>query len=316
MGPDVEILNWIASHREGSAVVVTPPLSTIRHLRYAPTIRRLVKEVDPTAVHLNKTEVAGLRYIELLCRLLGRRVVSVVHHVEPPVTTVARLLTRALALRAESVVAVSEATAIELGGILGLESSPIVVIPNAVESSTMEHRPNPDRFTVGVLSRFVAHKCIDHILEAAAKVPDVHLIIGGSGPTEHSLLALTERLGLEDRTEFVGWVDPDEVLSRSDVVALASRIEGHPLTLLDAQARGIPVVATDVGGVAEIVDDGETGYVLPYGDIDAMAAAFDRLVHDPELMEKLGSAARHRSESGYGPNDMAASYLRLYWPCP
>lgn len=316
IGDKPEIVGWIASHRPGCETVIAPPLSTIRHMRHAPRVRRLIKSCAPTAIHLNKTEVAGLRYPELLCRLMGYDVVSVVHHVEPPVTTVARRLTRVLASMSSAVVAVSTQLAGQLAEILDVTTDRITVIPNAVEPVAFERDADVDRFTIGVLSRFVAHKCLDHILEAAAKVPEANLVIGGSGPMEESLRDQADELGIADRTTFLGWVDPDEVFRRSDIVALASRIEGHPLTLLDAQARGIPAVATDVGGVSDIVVDDETGFVIPFGDIDAMAQAFGRLADDPELVERLGAAARRRAENGYTPDDMAASYLRLYWPCP
>lgn len=314
VGPDPAITTWIASHRAGCRVAEAPPLSTIRHLHNANGVRRALKVLGPTAIHLNKTEVAGLRYVELVCRALGCRVVSVVHHVERPVTPTARWLTGRLAATGSATVAVSSALAVQLGEILGLEPGRISAIPNAVETSDAVHEPDPSRFTIGVLSRFVAHKCLDHILEAVAKVPDAHLVIGGSGPDRDDLERLTAELGIDDRVEFLGWVDPDEVLNRCNIVALASRIEGHPLTLLDAHARGIPAVATDVGGVAEIVADGETGYIVPYGDIEAMAAAFTRLAADPALVEQMGAAARRRTETGYGPDAMAAAYLELYWP--
>lgn len=315
IGPDRRIVEWVASHRDGCAVVVSPPLSTVRHLRNFTALRRTVMTLDPTAVHLNKTEVAGLRYVEMLCRSLNCRVVSVVHHVERPVTTTARWLTRRLAGRASAVVAVSEAVVAELGVMLGLATDDITVIPNAVELPPVEHRASSERFTIGVLSRFVPHKCLDHILRAAAKVPDADLLIGGSGPSKDELVRLSHDLGIAERVDFLGWVDPDEVLDRCDIVALASRIEGHPVALLDAQARGIPAVATEVGGVGDIVVDGETGYVVPQGDIEAMATAFTRLVDDPALVSELGAAARRRAEAGYRPSDMARSYLQLYWPC-
>lgn len=314
VGPDPAITAWIAAHREGCKLVETPSLSTIRHLHHALEVRRALNELKPTAIHLNKTEVAGLRYVELACRTLGCRVVSVVHHVERPVTPAARWLTRRLAASGSATVAVSSALAVQLGKILGLEPGRISAIPNAVEIPEADHRPDPSRFTIGVLSRFVPHKCLDHILTAAAKVPDAHLLIGGSGPDRADLERLAADLGIDDRVEFLGWVDPNEVLSQCDIVALASRIEGHPLTLLDAQARGIPAVATDVGGVAEIVANGETGYTVPYGDIEAMAAAFTRLAGDPALVKQMGATARRQAEAGYGPDAMASAYANLYWP--
>ena len=142
---------------------------------------------------------------------------------------------------------------------------------------------------------------------------DVQCIVAGDGPMRGRLEQLCWRLGLADTVEFVGY-QPNVagVLARADVVMLLSRREGLPLALLEAMAAGVPVVATRVGGVPEVVIDGLTGLLVQPGRPDQAAAAVARLIGDGQLAHRLGQAGRRHVTNRFSLDCVAAQYLQLY----
>jgi glycosyltransferase involved in cell wall biosynthesis len=147
-------------------------------------------------------------------------------------------------------------------------------------------------------------------------------IVGGDPPTEGGEVSQRSRicaaiadLGLERAVVLLGWLDRDRVrscLQEADVLLHASLSEGIPTVVLEAMACGVPVVATDVGGVREAVDDGVTGFVVPPRDPVALAATLSALWSDPALRSRMGAAGRARAESEFGLARNTASFTRLY----
>ena len=124
----------------------------------------------------------------------------------------------------------------------------------------------------------------------------------GDGPCRSELEAKRGQLGLRECVEFVGAADHDEVLrwwQRAGVAALTSESEGMPVSLMEAAACGVPAVATAVGGVPDLIQDGTTGLLSPPRDAEAFATALQRLLEDPALARKLGVAARRRAEERF-----------------
>ena len=158
-----------------------------------------------------------------------------------------------------------------------------------------------DRFGQHVLfvGRLAAVKGVPLLLEAFARMrsnyPDACLTLVGDGPERAALQAQAATLGLTDSAHFVGYRNEEEVaelLSEADMLVLPSFAEGLPVVLMEALASRIPVIATPVAGVSELIRDGETGLLVPPGDIDGLAKALDRLLGDPELCRRLGEAGR------------------------
>lgn len=160
------------------------------------------------------------------------------------------------------------------------------------------------------------------LLRAFAKVastcPDSRLVFAGE-PTETdyhaALLAEVSTLGLEGRVEFLGLLDEDrllEVCATAAVVASAAVVETAPMALAEAMAAGRAVVAVGAGGIPAMIEDGVSGFVVPFNDVDAMADRLRQLLVDKSLRRRLGSAARSRAHDMFGSASVAQQTLAVY----
>jgi len=139
--------------------------------------------------------------------------------------------------------------------------------------------------------------------------PGVELSLAGDGPDRAVLEAEARRLGVADRVRFLGYQSSDQVrtlLQDTDVFVLPSFAEGVPVVLMEAMASGVPVVTTRVAGVSELVEDGVSGFVVPPGDVDALAQAIDTLLADPALRTRFGAAGRGMVEREFDVGREAA----------
>jgi glycosyltransferase involved in cell wall biosynthesis len=148
---------------------------------------------------------------------------------------------------------------------------------------------------------------------AGAEQPDFRVEVAGAGPCLPALRQLTAELGLGERVRFLGEVcDVPALLARAGLLVLSSLSEGVSITLLEGMARGLPIVATRVGGNPEVVADGETGLLVPPGNPSALANAMLRLWRDGELGRRMGQAGRRRVEDHFDVRRMVARYEAMY----
>jgi sugar transferase (PEP-CTERM/EpsH1 system associated) len=184
--------------------------------------------------------------------------------------------------------------------------------------------PNPSEdpwWTIGTVARLAPQKAIHRLLEAFSVVHAKHansrLLIVGDGPLRGELEAYTARLNLSAAVEFLGFrEDVQEVLRQFDVFVLPSLFEGLPLALLEAMAARLPVIATAVGGVPEVVVHGESGILIPPDNATALAEALLDLMTHPDKRAKLASSAETRVREHFSLSAMARAYRRLYLADP
>ena len=160
-------------------------------------------------------------------------------------------------------------------------------------------------------------KGVDVLVEAAAKVLagglDAHFVVAGEGPLRPRLEARASKLGVKDRMIFLGFRDDvEELTAACDVAALPSRYEPFGMPAAEAGACSKPVVASRVGGLKEVVVDGETGLLVKPGDADELAEALRKLLTDPDLRAKMGSAGAARALKLFTPKAVARRVLEAY----
>ena len=173
----------------------------------------------------------------------------------------------------------------------------VVAIPNAVPALAGASADASEPIVLGV-GRLSPQKAFGRLVRAFAPVarahPEWRLRICGAGRQRTALHRLVGDLGLADRVELLGAVkDVEHELARASIFALSSRFEGFPMVLLEAMSMGLAVVSFDCPtGPRELLDDGRTGILVAEGDVDALAAALERVVADAELRGRLGRAAK------------------------
>lgn len=171
------------------------------------------------------------------------------------------------------------------------------------------------RKTVGILARHTPVKRIDILIKAAVLLHDlpIQFMIIGDGPERSHLEAMIMTAKQSDRFIFAGYQeDPLPWLAALDIGVLCSESEGFPQAVLEYMATGLPVVATAVGGIPELVVEGETGYLVPPDDPLALALAIRRLIENQELCVQLGSAGQKRARQLFSLQQETQSHATIY----
>jgi glycosyltransferase involved in cell wall biosynthesis/peptidoglycan/xylan/chitin deacetylase (PgdA/CDA1 family) len=218
---------------------------------------------------------------------------------------------------AHKVVANSQAAAERLR-FEGLSDSKVAVIANGIDVHafpTRDHGRRPRRVTMVACLR--EEKRIDVLIAAAPRVarvyPDVEFMIVGDGTCRDQLIEQARATGIFERFRFLGHrEDVPALLSQSDLFVLPSRSEAFPNSIIEAMAAGLPVVATSVGGIPELVQDGQTGRLVPAGNPDALASALIDIIANPERAAALGHAGRQVIETRYSFDRMVKQFELLY----
>jgi glycosyltransferase involved in cell wall biosynthesis len=235
---------------------------------------------------------------------------------------------RRLARRTDVLIAVSDEVRDELLGLgigdesrwrvvpLGFDLKPFLQIDEHNDAVRGPLGLSDDVPLVGVFGRLAGIKDHATLLDAVASLEGVHLAIFGDGEMRNELERRTASLGVTSRVHFMGWwPDVSSAIADMDVVALTSRNEGTPVSLIEALASGRPVVSTDVGGVRAVVQDGRSGYLVPPASSPAVASSLERLIEDEEGRHEMGRAGRawvieHFTEERL-IEDMRALYLSI-----
>ena len=194
--------------------------------------------------------------------------------------------------------------------------------------------PLEDRLTFGwhqselvivALGRMVYKKGFFVLIKALQEIvslyPRVRLVFGGDGPLREELVHEADRLGVSDHVSFIGripWNQVNEFLASADIFVLPSikdkygNVDGLPTVLLEAMSCGTPVIASDIGGVRMVVENGLTGLLVPQGDSHALADAIASLAEDPEKRHTIGKAARRAVEEKFNWNNVILQLVNLF----
>jgi glycosyltransferase involved in cell wall biosynthesis len=149
--------------------------------------------------------------------------------------------------------------------------------------------------------------------EVLQEVPQAGFVIAGEGPERQDLEILARDLGIASQVHFLGYVrDTRELYEAVDLLLMTSHAEGTPLTVLEAMAMGVPVVATRVDGMAEVLDDGVDAYLVPPGDLSAFARSSCRLLQDKALARRFIQAGREKVRNHYSAVSMTQQLENIY----
>lgn len=177
-----------------------------------------------------------------------------------------------------------------------------------------------EAFVLGTVCRLTPVKGIEYLIRAWAITSKSYgyqqgrLVIVGDGPLRPILEDLAREVGIADDTLFLGTrTDVYDLMAAFDALAMPSLHEGIPMVLLEAMAMAVPIIASRVGGIPEILDDGQEALLVPAQNADALSLAIDALAQDVELRDQLRKAARARVESQFSINSTAAMTGDLYW---
>jgi glycosyltransferase involved in cell wall biosynthesis len=321
-GDDVLVLSLRPGEVPGARVItIAPPrLGRAGYLLGLPRARQAVQRFDPDLLHAHFATSYGL-----IGALLGRRpyVVSAWgsdvadwRAGTPPV----RALLRFVFARADRVCATSRFLAEATRPFVPPDAE-IAITPFGVDTARFHPRasaPADGPIVIGSARWLRPIYGLDLLLEAFARLPDrsTRLVLIGEGPQRARLAARADALGVAGRVELPGWV-PHETLPSAmralDVFVVPTRApEAFGVAAVEAAATGLPVVASATGGLPEVVVDGETGFLVPTGDVDAIAERLARLAADPALRARMGAAGRRLVAARYEWRENAAGMADLY----
>lgn len=219
-----------------------------------------------------------------------------------------RMVDRWFAKHTNMVIAVSQAVKKYYHEDVGIPTDKINVIPNAIDVSAYENigditylykdlNITSDDFVIACVGRLNPQKAHHFLLESLkplkSKYTNLKVVIVGKGELKNHLVTLSKEYGVSDIVRFVGHrSDIPQILAFSDALVLPSIFEGLPLCVLEAMASELPVIATDVGGTAELAVDGVTGYIVPPRDPQALTAAIEKLMKLSDQGKALGTAGK------------------------
>jgi glycosyltransferase involved in cell wall biosynthesis len=296
------------------------PISVWRDVLGLLELLRLLRRERPHIVHVNSAKAAALGRVAAALARVPIRVYTVHGWAFLAYTGLAsaayRWVERALRPLTTVTVCVSENE--RRAGLAARACAELstVVIRNGVEPTDSDADGVPSaRRRLVMVGRLQAPKDPLTLVHALATLPErsFEALLVGDGPDRATVEEEIGRLGLASAVRLLGErADVPELLRAADIFVLSTRSEGLPLSILEAMAAGLPVVASSVGGVPELVLDGQTGMLVPPGDPDALAAAIERLLEDPGLSGRLGEAGRVRAAEHFDLAAVRQAHLDLY----
>ena len=323
-GFDCQVISFRPARIEGARVhhiESAPALGKGRYLVHAHRVRRLVEDLQPDLVHAMHLTSYGFlgAYSGTRPLLLSVEGLDVLE--APYITPLHRWLTRYALSRAQGIAATGLQLAVHATRFAPLGAA-VTVVPYGADLDRFApgHRELRGQVVIGAASRLSPEKGVRYLVEAFAQLygrfgERVRLRLAGDGPERRKLELIADRLGIANSVEFRGWVEHDDLpafLQDLDIFVLPSSYEGFGVSAVEASATALPVVATNVHGIPDVVSDERSGLLVPPKDPRSLATAIGRLVEDGELRRRLGEGGRDYVSARYDWRQNAAQMLRLY----
>lgn len=328
--PLLELMN--AESKAAGIITVALERSSMWDFRGALRFVRLLRGERIALV--NSHLFAGSIFASPLARMARVPVVIETFHLPEAWRAARRLrrgfwIDRQVARCVDRYIAVSASAARHLAERKRIPGAKIEVIPNGRDLARFRPRSPDERRAartrlgidgwpvVAVTGRLEPQKGHATMLAAAAilarSFPSLKVVFAGSGSLKAELAARCAALGLGSAVEFLGYRhDPEALLAAADVAVLPSEFEGMPLAAIEALAAGCPMVATDIDGTREVVEDGRSGVLITPGDARALARGVERIVRAPILARRLAARGRRRAEELFDVRDQVERTAALY----
>ena len=295
---------------------------------------QLVRRLHPDVVHTHMAKAGTIG--RLAARICGVPLIIHTYHghvfhgyFSPAKTRLFLTIERALGLLTDRIIVLGQEQRAEIASLgvapesklepirLGLELQQFLNPETQRGGLRRELGVSKDTPLIGIVARLVPIKAHEVFFEAAAHVlrsmPQARFLVIGDGERRSELEALVDGMSLRASVTFVGWRRPmTGVYADLDVVALTSRNEGSPVSLIEALASGRPVISTDVGGVPDVVINGVTGLTVPSGDATALGGGILQLLRDRELSIRLAAAGRRHVYPRYDSSRLVSDVRNLY----
>jgi len=287
-----------------------------------PSLVRLIREEGINIVHAHTrvTQVLG----SLASRITGVNMVTTCHGFFKP-----RWSRKMFPCWGQAVIAISKPVEQHLSADLGVPRDKVHMIGNGIDldrftliddhmRKVARQKMNiPDIKLIGIIARLSSVKGIDNLIKAMPLIlkafPSAKLLIAGQGNEEANLKKLTQDLSLTDSVDFRDTIgQTQDLLAAFDVFVMPSLMEGLGLSVMEAQACGIPVVASRVGGLVDLIEDGKNGFLAAVNDPEALAQCIIKVLRDPPLASQMALVARSNIERHFSAGKMSQQTFGIY----
>lgn len=291
----------------------------VRDVKAVRRLRQIIRAFDPDLICAHSSK-AGM-IARIAAKTTGVPCVFTAHGwsyaegVPQPKRAVYRTIERVFAPLASKIICVSEQDR-NLAIRSGIAAHRLVAIHNGMPDVPARLIANPGvagPVRIVMVARFAPPKDQRALIDAIRDFDGIRLELVGDGPDLEAARQFAAEAGVSHRVDFLGQRhDVAEILAGAHIFALFTTWEGFPISTLEAMRAGLPVVASDVGGMAEAVIDGESGFLVPRGDVAAFRSSLQKLIDDPSRRAIMGNAARRRFEAEFTFDRMFARTLDVY----
>lgn len=327
--PSSGISSFIESVEELDVdTIAMPEIRSYKEINHILQFAGKLRTIRPAIFHANLSWPLSCTYGIIAAYLAGVKIILATQHLYSDMSSRrSQIEQKLISYFVDNYIAVSFDVARQLKEIISSENK-VKVVHNGIMLGNYSHGANntPDRDVyssvkmnrnnfpiVLTVARLEKQKGHTYLLKAASDIPGTLFVFVGDGPERANLENETRELSLTDRVIFLGNRNDIPALLRGcDLFVLPSLFEGLPLSIMEAMAAGKPVIASDIGGVDELVTNGKTGYLAPPGDPTALAAAIKKIVSNPQLSQKIASAGKTLVFSEFSADQMLKGITEIY----